>query len=163
MALNSAIDNERVQTPSRIHIMVKGGKGRENLTSSLNYIYCCMQLCSHVSVDSTKLTLTIPRIAYTTMHFSVLALTLITTLATAQTNQCAGDNSIVGYCETLTYVDRTTSSSNLPTTANCQDTCRGILSDAGDWSVNFVGMEITLDNLIHPPSQCIVLVSDTDT
>ncbi|KAH7392000.1 hypothetical protein DE146DRAFT_634189 [Phaeosphaeria sp. MPI-PUGE-AT-0046c] len=73
------------------------------------------------------------------MRFSSLTLAFLTTLATAQTNQCAGNKSNLGYCETLTYVDRTTSSSNPPTTANCQDTCRGILSDAGDWSVNFIG------------------------
>lgn len=73
------------------------------------------------------------------MHVSRLLLVLFGAFVAAQVNQCTGDKSIAGYCETLTYVDRTTSSSNPPTTANCQDTCRGILSDAGDWSVNFVG------------------------
>lgn len=73
------------------------------------------------------------------MHLFLIISVLLASLTLAQVNQCTGDKSIAGYCETLTYIDRTTSSPNPPTTANCQDTCRGILSDAGDWSVNFVG------------------------
>ncbi|KAI8962594.1 putative necrosis-inducing factor-domain-containing protein [Daldinia sp. FL1419] len=53
---------------------------------------------------------------------------------------CAGDKSIVGYCETLTYTDKTGALSNsAPSASDCQQTCQGVLGDAGDWSVDFTG------------------------
>ncbi|KAI4859724.1 hypothetical protein F4820DRAFT_462250 [Hypoxylon rubiginosum] len=51
---------------------------------------------------------------------------------------CAADKS-VGYCTALTYTDRTGGSSAPPTSGQCEDACRSILSDAGDWAVDFAG------------------------
>ncbi|KAI1472602.1 putative necrosis-inducing factor-domain-containing protein [Daldinia caldariorum] len=51
---------------------------------------------------------------------------------------CAGDKSIVGYCKTLSYTDRTgASSTSAPSSSDCQQTCRGVLTDAGYWGVDF--------------------------
>ncbi|KAI1098127.1 putative necrosis-inducing factor-domain-containing protein [Jackrogersella minutella] len=52
-------------------------------------------------------------------------------------DSCGGDKSIAGYCTPLTYTDQTNSSS-IPATA-CQHTCQSILTDAGDWGVDFTG------------------------
>lgn len=79
-----------------------------------------------------------------TMHLRSLLLSGFASLATAQINYCAGDKSTVGHCETLTYIDRTTTASGPPSTAECQDACRGVLTDAGDWIVDFRGMIHTL-------------------
>lgn len=64
--------------------------------------------------------------------------TALTTLTLAQ-DFCAGDKSIAGYCTVTSYTDRTTSVSGPPTTSECQDACRGVLTDAGDWIVDFTG------------------------
>ncbi|KAI1405195.1 putative necrosis-inducing factor-domain-containing protein [Hypoxylon fuscum] len=59
---------------------------------------------------------------------------------------CATGTS-AGYCETLSYNDRTDSSS--PSSADCQQTCRSILTDAGDWGVDFNGQPAGYrDNLV---------------
>ncbi|KAL7621615.1 hypothetical protein AAE478_008941 [Parahypoxylon ruwenzoriense] len=50
---------------------------------------------------------------------------------------CAVDGSASGYCTPLTYADRTVASS--PSSADCQQTCRGVQTDAGDWSADFAG------------------------
>ncbi|KAH7382305.1 hypothetical protein BKA66DRAFT_464208 [Pyrenochaeta sp. MPI-SDFR-AT-0127] len=71
--------------------------------------------------------------------FYYTALLSLVTLVTAQINYCAGDKSTVGHCETLSYIDRTATSSNPPLATECQDTCRGVLTDAGDWGVSFRG------------------------
>ncbi|KAF2850039.1 hypothetical protein T440DRAFT_468741 [Plenodomus tracheiphilus IPT5] len=77
------------------------------------------------------------------MHIPLLFLALLIPLATPhprrQLNYCTGDKSKVGYCETLTYIDRTASTKRSPpTTQECQDTCRlGIFGEAGDWIVTF--------------------------
>ncbi|KAI0196399.1 hypothetical protein F4808DRAFT_439941 [Astrocystis sublimbata] len=55
----------------------------------------------------------------------------------AEVNNCLGDKSIVGYCTPLTYVDTTTHFAAPPTTSECQDTCRGINQDLGEWLVDF--------------------------
>lgn len=68
-----------------------------------------------------------------------LNLTALLALRPRQTNQCAGDKTIVGHCETISYNDITTSTTNPPSASECQDTCRGVLSDAGDWLVDFRG------------------------
>jgi hypothetical protein len=74
------------------------------------------------------------------MRLSTVILTLLTTLAFAQTpNYCAGDKTIVGYCTITGYTDKTTSVTNPPTPAECNDACRGVQSDAGDWIVDFTG------------------------
>ncbi|OAL53067.1 hypothetical protein IQ07DRAFT_641480 [Pyrenochaeta sp. DS3sAY3a] len=73
------------------------------------------------------------------MHLRTLLLSVFASLAIAQINYCAGDKTIVGHCETLTYIDRTTTASGPPSTAECQDACRGVLTDAGDWIVDFRG------------------------
>ncbi|KAF3055158.1 hypothetical protein GL218_07502 [Daldinia childiae] len=52
---------------------------------------------------------------------------------------CAGDKSTAGYCNVLSYIDRTgTPSTSAPSTSECQQTCRGVLGDAGDWRVDFI-------------------------
>ncbi|KAI1455533.1 putative necrosis-inducing factor-domain-containing protein [Annulohypoxylon moriforme] len=51
---------------------------------------------------------------------------------------CAGDKSVAGYCTPLTYNDVTKSDSPV-TTTDCLSTCSSILSDAGDWGVDFRG------------------------
>lgn len=71
---------------------------------------------------------------------TILFSTLLATLATAQTDSCTGDKSTVGHCETLSYIDRTTTASDPPLATECQDTCSGVLAEAGDWSVNFNGI-----------------------
>lgn len=70
--------------------------------------------------------------------FTVL-LGLLASRAQAQINYCAGDKNTIGHCETLSYIDRTTTSSDAPLATECQDTCRGVLTDAGDWGVSFIG------------------------
>jgi hypothetical protein len=91
--------------------------------------------------------------ASSTMHFTPILITLFSALAAAQTNQCAGNKATIGHCETLSYVDRTSTSTSPPSTADCQNTCRGILSDAGDWSVNFKGSPPSLPSSQHPITQ----------
>ncbi|KAI0436757.1 hypothetical protein F4803DRAFT_207050 [Xylaria telfairii] len=64
------------------------------------------------------------------------SLVFFLSLSYAQDN-CRGDQSIVGYCTPLTFTDTTTKFKAVPTTSDCQDTCRGINQDAGDWLVDF--------------------------
>ncbi|KAF1918947.1 hypothetical protein BDU57DRAFT_442581 [Ampelomyces quisqualis] len=73
------------------------------------------------------------------MRASILLVGLLSTITGAQINLCAGQKGTPGHCDTITFVDRTATSTRPPTTAECQDTCRGILSDAGDWVVDFTG------------------------
>ncbi|KAF2465092.1 uncharacterized protein BDR25DRAFT_306918 [Lindgomyces ingoldianus] len=72
------------------------------------------------------------------MQIPILFLALLATFTTAQ-NACTGDKSQAGYCTALTYVDRTTSVTGPPTVTECLDTCRGVLSEAGDWQIDFRG------------------------
>ncbi|KAF1842870.1 uncharacterized protein K460DRAFT_387129 [Cucurbitaria berberidis CBS 394.84] len=62
---------------------------------------------------------------------------LLATLTAAQLDYCAGNKNTVGHCETLSFIDRTTTASNPPLATECQDTCRGVFGDAGDWGVDF--------------------------
>jgi hypothetical protein len=62
---------------------------------------------------------------------------LFSTFAAA--NQCTGKKSNAGYCEVLTYVDRTTGNGSPPSTSQCEASCKDVLTDAGDWSVSFKG------------------------
>ncbi|KAI2464807.1 putative necrosis-inducing factor-domain-containing protein [Annulohypoxylon bovei var. microspora] len=74
------------------------------------------------------------------MRFALLLLaSLASALPSLFTRQdaCAGDKSVAGYCTPLTYNDVTSASS--VSTADCQSTCRSILTDAGDWGVDFRG------------------------
>jgi hypothetical protein len=73
------------------------------------------------------------------MHRPIALLVLLIASTTAQLNSCTGDKNTTGYCETLSYIDRTTTSPNPTSSSECQDACRGVLSDAGDWSVDFRG------------------------
>lgn len=57
----------------------------------------------------------------------------------AAANQCTGNKNNKGYCEVVTYEDRTTNNKDPPSNSQCESTCQGILEDAGDWSVSFVG------------------------
>lgn len=85
------------------------------------------------------------------MRLSTLFFTAFAALAAAQ-NACTGDKSIAGYCTTLTYVDRTNTASGPPTVTECLDTCRGVLSDAGDWGVDFTGKPPGyIDNMLGYP------------
>ncbi|KAI1339194.1 hypothetical protein F5Y15DRAFT_416069 [Xylariaceae sp. FL0016] len=52
---------------------------------------------------------------------------------------CTGDSSIAGYCTPLTYVDKTSSASGTTNPTQCQHTCSEVLTDAGDWNVDFSG------------------------
>jgi hypothetical protein len=65
------------------------------------------------------------------------SLTLSLTLP-ARRNACTGHPSDTGYCTILTYIDRTSTSPHPPKIAQCYDSCRGYLADAGDWSIDFV-------------------------
>ncbi|CAI6297407.1 unnamed protein product [Periconia digitata] len=71
--------------------------------------------------------------------FLLLAAILSLLSTTLAQNQCEGDKSIEGYCTILSMTDVTDKSSKTPTTAQCMNTCRSILSDAGDWIVDFTG------------------------
>ncbi|KAI0101164.1 putative necrosis-inducing factor-domain-containing protein [Daldinia grandis] len=80
------------------------------------------------------------------MFYSIFLLpTLVTALVASvpsslmqRQDACAGDKSTVGYCNTLSYTDRTgTLSESAPSSSDCQQTCRGVLGDAGDWGVDF--------------------------
>ncbi|ORY09417.1 hypothetical protein BCR34DRAFT_370993 [Clohesyomyces aquaticus] len=70
------------------------------------------------------------------MKVQVISLFALLSPLTVAIDYCAGDESIGRDCDTLTYVDVTTSASSAPKTSECQDTCRGILTDAGDWIVD---------------------------
>lgn len=80
---------------------------------------------------------------YLTNLFQLFTVTLFLGLTTGrprrQLNYCEGDKATVGYCETLTYIDRTTSAEKPPpTVSECQRTChQGIFGEAGDWIVPF--------------------------
>ncbi|CAO2653101.1 Nn.00g025120.m01.CDS01 [Neocucurbitaria sp. VM-36] len=73
------------------------------------------------------------------LSYTILLSGLLATLAAAQIDYCEGNKNTVGHCETLTYIDRTATSSNPPLATECQDTCRGVFGDAGDWGVDFRG------------------------
>ncbi|KAI1759883.1 putative necrosis-inducing factor-domain-containing protein [Hypoxylon sp. FL1150] len=75
---------------------------------------------------------------------------------------CAADPS-AGYCTTLTYNDRTKSDS--PSGDACQNTCRSVLSDAGDWIVDFHGKSAGYhDTMVASTcSFAVSRVSDSDT
>lgn len=57
--------------------------------------------------------------------------------ATPFADNCAGTPSIAGYCTPLTYKDTTGNFAASPTTGDCQNTCIGVNTDAGDWAVDF--------------------------
>ncbi|KAF2116855.1 hypothetical protein BDV96DRAFT_572981 [Lophiotrema nucula] len=79
-------------------------------------------------------------------------LALLTTLTTAQVNQCTAQPTTPGHCTTLTWNDATTSSSTAPTTVHCQTTCSNIFSDPGDWQVDFTKQPTGyIDTIIHSP------------
>ncbi|KAI1734971.1 hypothetical protein F4680DRAFT_317106 [Xylaria scruposa] len=67
---------------------------------------------------------------------TLLCSLILFSLSHAQDN-CYGDKSIAGYCTPLTFTDTTAQFKAPPTTSECQDTCRGINQDAGDWLVDF--------------------------
>jgi hypothetical protein len=77
---------------------------------------------------------------YFNMHIHTLLIALFSTVTVAQINSCTGNKNTTGYCETRSYIDRTASSSHPPFAADCQDSCRGILGEAGDWTVRFPGI-----------------------
>lgn len=81
-----------------------------------------------------------PLVQPSTMQFSSFILTLsglFTILAAA--DQCTGNKSNTGYCEVLTYEDRTVNNKSPPSTSQCEASCKSVLTDAGDWSVSFKG------------------------
>jgi hypothetical protein len=73
------------------------------------------------------------------MRISSFFTVIFVVATTAQTDFCAGNKDTAGYCETLTYIDRTLNATDAPLASDCQDACRGVLSDAGDWLVDFKG------------------------
>jgi hypothetical protein len=72
------------------------------------------------------------------MRLTSLFLTAFVATTMAQ-DFCVGNKDTVGYCETLSYIDRTLNATDAPSSSDCQDACRGVLSDAGDWLVDFKG------------------------
>jgi hypothetical protein len=75
------------------------------------------------------------------MQILTSLLVLFAAFTAAQLDYCTGNKNTVGYCETLSYIDRTTTSTDPPSSADCQDACRGVLTDAGDWGVDFTGAQ----------------------
>jgi hypothetical protein len=73
------------------------------------------------------------------MHISAFFLVVFTTITIAQVDYCAGNKATIGYCETLSYTDYTFNATDPPSSSDCQDACRGVLTDAGDWGVDFKG------------------------
>jgi hypothetical protein len=71
----------------------------------------------------------------TASFFSLLAATLAAAQLPPNINYCEGDKSTLGHCDTLTYEDTTLSATNPPTTTECQESCRSIFSEAGEWIV----------------------------
>lgn len=70
--------------------------------------------------------------------FAALTAGIPSPLIIQRQDACAGDKSTAGYCNTLSYTDRTgTLSTSAPSSSDCQQTCRGVLGDAGDWGVDF--------------------------
>ncbi|KAI1379211.1 putative necrosis-inducing factor-domain-containing protein [Hypoxylon crocopeplum] len=78
---------------------------------------------------------------------------------------CAGDPSAAGFCTPLTFTDKTGGSAAAPSTSDCQQTCQGILSDAGDWGVDFAGRPAGFrDQMYLGPCQFgVSRTSDRDT
>ncbi|KAF2685283.1 hypothetical protein K458DRAFT_300795 [Lentithecium fluviatile CBS 122367] len=79
------------------------------------------------------------------MHFRVLVFAVLIVIATAvatPVNACEGDKSIAGYCDILSFTDRTTMVNGAPTVAECFKECRGILADGGDWIVDLMGKPV---------------------
>jgi hypothetical protein len=72
------------------------------------------------------------------MRLASLFLTAFVATTMAQ-DFCVGNKDTIGYCETLSYIDRTLNATDAPSSFDCQDACRGVLSDAGDWLVDFKG------------------------
>ena len=72
------------------------------------------------------------------MRPTTLLLPLVSLFASPvlSVNYCLGDGS-AGYCTITSYTDKTTSVQGPPTTGECQDACRGVIGDAGDWIVDF--------------------------
>ncbi|KAJ4346706.1 uncharacterized protein N0V89_010638 [Didymosphaeria variabile] len=74
------------------------------------------------------------------MQIFSLPIVLFGLLATfVAANQCTGNKSNAGYCEVLTYEDRTNNNGSPPSTSQCESSCKDVLTDAGDWSVSFKG------------------------
>ncbi|KAI1779049.1 hypothetical protein F4818DRAFT_237792 [Hypoxylon cercidicola] len=104
-------------------------------------------------------------------HKTVLLGLLLGALATAapshlqlqQRDACAADPA-AGYCKTLTYADRTDGTAT-STSDDCQNQCRAVLSDAGDWSVDFTGTGAGyIDEMVLEACQFgVSRASDTDT
>ncbi|KAI6080446.1 hypothetical protein F4821DRAFT_251506 [Hypoxylon rubiginosum] len=79
--------------------------------------------------------------ALSALLFSALAIAApptspVSLLLQPRTDACSADPNI-GYCKTLTYNDRTVAGA--PSGDACQNTCRSVLADAGDWTVDFHG------------------------
>jgi hypothetical protein len=73
------------------------------------------------------------------MHTSTLLTTLFAALTTAQLNYCTGNKQTLGHCDTLSYTDVTLTTANAPNSTDCNDTCRTMFWDAGDWLVDLKG------------------------
>ncbi|EAT80886.1 hypothetical protein SNOG_11842 [Parastagonospora nodorum SN15] len=69
------------------------------------------------------------------MHIPTFSLAVFATLTTAQ-DFCTSNASTPGYCELLSFTDRTLNVTSPPSSSDCQDACRGVLGEAGDWSAN---------------------------
>ncbi|KAK8111729.1 chitinase [Apiospora kogelbergensis] len=73
------------------------------------------------------------------MHTSAFLSSLLVSLLPAATAQwCKGQPNKPGYCTPQTWTNLTTADS--PKTGECEDACRGVASDAGDWGANLTGV-----------------------
>lgn len=73
------------------------------------------------------------------MLLSTLSLAIFATLTSAQ-DFCTTNNATPGYCQLLSFTDRTLNTTSPPSSSDCQEACRGVLGEAGDWSVDFTGI-----------------------
>ncbi|KAH4402551.1 hypothetical protein HBI56_186570 [Parastagonospora nodorum] len=85
-----------------------------------------------------KIDLALSRPFLIKMHIPTFSLAVFATLTTAQ-DFCTSNASTPGYCELLSLTDRTLNVTSPPSSSDCQDACRGVLGEAGDWSVDFKG------------------------
>lgn len=71
--------------------------------------------------------------------FYSLFLTLVAAWARAGSS-CTGDPAVAGYCTPETWEDRTTADAPpVEGRSGCEDACKGVASDGGDWFANLTG------------------------
>jgi hypothetical protein len=74
------------------------------------------------------------------MHTTALLTMLFAAVTSAQLNYCTGNKQTLGHCHTLSFTDVTTTTANALNSTACNDTCRTMFWDAGDWLVDLRGL-----------------------